>query len=72
MSTKKQREMLRQRRIELDELIAENRENPAKVIFDLQPKDGDLSEEKVEPKKESTPKKKSTTTKKKTSQKGEK
>lgn len=72
MSSRKQRELLRLRRIELDEAIAESRENPAKVIFDLQAKNAEISEEKVEPKKESTPKKKTTTTKKKTSQKGEK
>ena len=69
MSSKKQREILRQRRIEFDKTVAENRKkepNIAKAVFDV------LSEEKAEPKNESAPKKKTTTTKKKAPQKAKK
>lgn len=60
MSSKKQREILRQRRIEFDKTVAENR------------KIAEISEEKAEPKVESAPKKKTTTTKKKAPQRAKK
>lgn len=60
MSSRKVREMLRQRRIDFDKAVEENR------------KIADLSEEKAEPKNESAPKKKTATTKKKASQKAKK
>lgn len=60
MATRKVREILRQRRIEFDKTVAENR------------KIADLSEEKAEPKNESAPKKKTTTAKKKAPQKAKK
>lgn len=60
MATKKVREILRQRRIEFDKTVAENR------------KIADLSEEKAEPKNESAPKKKTATAKKSAPKKAKK
>lgn len=60
MSTKRQREMLRQKRIAFDRAVEENRKNAV------------LTEEKSEAKNESTDKKKATTGKKKASQKAKK
>lgn len=52
MSSRKVREILRQRRIEFDKTVADNRET------------ADFIEDKTEPKNESAPKKKTSTAKK--------
>ena len=64
MSSKKQREILRQRRIEFDKTVAENRKKKTEIA--------EISEEKAEPKNESAPKKKTATAKRKAPQKAKK